>query len=132
MAVEVYDAPRQVTLTLPDGTTKKAQIMQIVQDRQTGSVVALNDLTNTEYDVYADIGPSYASKKEQTIDQLTQMAGTMAALDPNMAKLLTLQALTLINGIDMDNIRQYARKQLIQQGIIEPDTDEEKPMSGGR
>ena len=128
MAVEVYDAPRQVTLTLPDGTTKKEQIMQIVQDRQTGSVVALNDLTNTEYDVYADIGPSYASKKEQTIDQLTQMAGTMAALDPNMAKLLTLQALTLINGIDMDNIRQYARKQLIQQGIIEPDTDEEKAM----
>lgn len=128
MAVEVYDAPRRVTLTLPDGTTKKADIMQAVMDRQTGKLVALNDLTNTEYEVYAEIGPSYSSKKEQTIDQLQAMANGVAQINPQLANLLTLQTLTLINGIDMEPVRKYARRQLIQAGVLEPDTDEEKAM----
>jgi len=128
MAVEVYDAPREVTLTSQDGTTKKVKIMEMVQDRETGNLVALNDLTNTEYDVYADIGPSYASKKEQTIEQLTSMANSMAPIDPNMAKMLMLQTMTLINGVDMDPVRKYARKQLILSGIFEPETEEEEAM----
>lgn len=128
MAVEVYDAPREVTLTNQDGTTKKVKIMEMVQDRESGNLVALNDLTNTEYDVYADIGPSYSSKKEQTIEQLTSMASSMAPIDPNMAKMLMLQTLTLINGVDMGPVRKYARKQLILAGIFEPDTEEEEAM----
>ena len=128
MAVEVYDAPREVTLTQPDGTTKKVKIMEMVQDKETGELVALNDLTNTEYDVYAEIGPSYSSKKEQTIDQLTSMATAMAPLDPNMAKMLMLQTLTLINGVNMEDIRAYARKQLVLSGAVEPQTPEEEQM----
>ena len=128
MAVEVYDAPREVTLTSPDGTTKKVKIMEMVQDKESGELVALNDLTNTEYDVYAEIGPSYASKKEQTIDQLGQMANSMAAIDPQLSKMLVLQQLTLINGIGMDDIRKYARKQLVLSGAVEPDSPEEEQM----
>lgn len=128
MAVEVYDAPREVTLTQPDGTTKKAKIMEMVQDKKTGELVALNDLTNTEYDVYAEIGPSYASKKEQTIDQLGQMAAAMAPIDPQLSKMLVLQQLTLIQGVGMDDIRKYARKQLVLSGAVEPNTPEEEQM----
>ena len=128
MAVEVYDAPREVTLTLPDGTTKKARIMDMVQDRQTGDLVALNDLTNMEFDVYAEIGPSYSSKKEQTIEQLNTMAAAMAPLDPAMAKMLMMQSLTLIQGVNMEDIRAYARKQLVLSGAVEPNTPEEEQM----
>lgn len=128
MAVEVYDAPREVMLTNPDGTTKKVKIMEMVQDKDTGELVALNDLTNTEYEVYAEIGPSYSSKKEQTIDQLTQMASTMMQVDPAMAKMLMLQTLTLINGVNMEDIRAYARKQLVLSGAVEPDSPEEEQM----
>jgi hypothetical protein len=128
MAVEVYDAPREVTLTSADGSTKKVKIMEMVQDSKTGELVALNDLTNTEYDVYADIGPSYASKKEQTIEQLTAMATSLAQVDPMMSKMLMLQTLTLVNGVDMEPVRKYARKQLILAGIFEPETEEEEAM----
>ncbi|MBV4553067.1 hypothetical protein HU742_018130 [Pseudomonas sp. SWRI102] len=128
MAVEVYDAPREVTLTSQDGSTKKARIMEMVQDRETGEMTALNDLTNTEYEVYADIGPSYASKKEQTIEQLTAMASSLAQVDPMMSKMLMLQTLTLINGVDMEPVRKYARKQLILADIFEPETEEEEAM----
>lgn len=128
MAVEVYDAPREVTLTLPDGSTKKAKVMEMVQDKDTGELVALNDLTNMEFEVYAEIGPSYASKKEQTIDQLGQMATSMAPIDPQLSKMLVLQQLTLIQGVGMDDIRKYARKQLVLSGAVDPETPEEEQM----
>ena len=128
MASEVYDAPREVTLTQQDGTTKKVKIMEVIQDKKTGELVALNDLTNAEWNVYADIGPSYASKREQTVEQLGTMATAMAPIDPTMSKMLTLQQLTLIPGVGMDDIRAYARKQLVLSGAVDPQTPEEEQM----
>lgn len=128
MAITTYDAPRKATTTLPDGTQKVVQIMETVQDEETGEIVTLNDLTNMEFDVYADIGPSYASKKEQTIEQLEKMAASVAQVDPAMMKMLVLKQATLVDGVAFDDIREYARKQLILSGVVEPETDEEKQM----
>jgi len=128
MAITVYDAPRKVTTTLQDGTQKIVQIMESVQDEETGEIMVLNDLTNMEFDVYADIGPTYASKQEQTIEQLEKMASAVSQVDPAMMKMLVLKQATLIDGVAFDDIRDYARNQLILTGIIEPETDEEKQM----
>lgn len=128
MAADVYDAPRSVTLTMPDGTRKTERIMESIQDKETGEMVVLNDLTNMEYDVFAEIGPSYSSKKEQTIEQLDKMAAQVAQSDPAMQKMLILKQATLVDGVAFDDIRDYARKQLILMGVTEPDTDEEKAM----
>ena len=78
MAADVYDAPRHVTLTLPDGTRKKAEVMEMIVDKETGEPNILNDVTNMEWDVYADIGPSYASQKEQVMERLGGMAAAVA------------------------------------------------------
>jgi len=128
MAADVFDAPREVKLTLPDGTTKTEKIMDAIQDSETGEMVILNDLTNMEFDVFADIGPSYTSKREQTREELGEMAAAVAQSDPAMQKMLMLKQLTLTEGVQFDDIRDYARKQLILMGITEPDTDEEKAM----
>ena len=128
MAVEVYDAPRQVSLTMADGSRKKVFIMESVMDTGTGDMVTLNDITNMEFDVYADIGPSYASKNEQAIEQLGTMSMAAQATDPAMAKLLMLQQITLMPGNSYDDVREYANNQLILQGIKKPDTPEQIQM----
>ena len=128
MASQIYDAPREVTLTAPDGTRTKSKVMEYITDRETGEGQVLNDLTNVEFDVYADIGPSYATKKEQTVEQLGDMAMAVAATDPAMQKALILKQLTLVDGVAMDDIRDYANKQLVLQGFKEPETDEEIAM----
>jgi len=128
MASEVYDAPRKVTVTLPDGTRKVESIMEVVQDGETGEMVVLNDLTNMEWDVYAEVGPSYSSKKEQTMEQLQQMAMSVAQSDPAMHKMLILKQATLVDGIAFDDIREYARKELILLGVTKPETPEEEQM----
>ncbi|MCK4500148.1 hypothetical protein KAU11_06595, partial [Candidatus Babeliales bacterium] len=73
MASEVFDAPREVTLTLPDGTRKKEQVMSSIMDKDSGELVMLNDLTNMEFDVFADIGTPYKNQKEETFEKLESM-----------------------------------------------------------
>ena len=128
MAADVYDAPREVTLTMPDGTRKKAQVMEAIQDKESGEIKVLNDITNMEFDVFADIGPSYATKKEQTIEQLASMGEAVAMSDPAMHKMFILKQLTLLDGINMDDVREYANAQLVLNGFKEPETEEEQAM----
>ena len=126
MASEVYDAPRKVTITLPDGSRKVEEIMSTVMDEETGELVVLNDLTNLEFEVYANIGPSYDSKRQKTMEQLGDMAERIGPYDPAMAKLLMIQELTYVEGPNLKDIKNYANKQLIMAGVKEPETDEEK------
>jgi hypothetical protein len=128
MAVEIMDSPRKMTVAKPDGTTMQVETMTHVIDAETGEVKVLNDLTNMEFDVYSDIGPSYDSQKEQTIDRLATMAESVALTDPTLHKALILKILELTDGVNTDDIREYARKQLVLTGFREPETDEEKQM----
>lgn len=125
MASMVYDAPRRVTITLPDGSRKVEEVMSQVMDEETGELVVLNDLTGMEFEVYADIGPSYTSKREKTVEQLGEMAAAFAQSDPNMQKILMLKQMTLVDGINFEDVKDYANKQLMLQGIKEPETEEE-------
>ena len=128
MAIEVYDAPRNVTLTNPDGSRNTASIMETVMDKETGEMVTLNDLSNAEFDVYAEIGPSYTSKKEQTLETLGNMATSVAANDPAMHKMLVLKMMTFMDGVNMDDVREYANKQLVLSGFKPPENEEEEAI----
>ena len=128
MAKEVYDAPRKVSLTKGDGSREVVQIMESVQDSESGEIVVLNDLTNVEFEVFADIGPSYSSKKEQTLERLEKLAAAVAATDPAMHKLLVLKIATMEGGVNMDDVRDYANKQLLISGFKQPENEEEAQL----
>ena len=126
MAAELYDVPREATVTLPDGTEKQVMIKESVFDDETGEMVVLNDITRGRFEVYADVGPSFQSQKEQARAELRELFIALQGTPEGQIILLTY--LTILEGPKMDHLRDYARKQLVLQGIIEPDTDEEKEM----
>jgi hypothetical protein len=125
MAGAVYDTPRKVTLTTPDGQRQQVEIMETIMDEETGEMVTLRDLTNLEFDVYADISQSYTSRKEKTREELQRMAMEFRETDPAMHKALMYKQLMLTDGVDLDDIRDYGNRQLIMSGIKEPETEEE-------
>jgi hypothetical protein len=127
MASEIHDVPRKAVATLPDGTRKDVEIMQTVLDEETGTYVTINDLRNAEFEVYSKIGPDYKSQKEQTIEQIGTMLAGMDPTDP-MFKALQLKVLEIMDGVQFDDIRDYAKRQLVLMGFKEPETDEEKAM----
>lgn len=125
MATVVHDAPGIVTITLPDGTRKQEEIMKTVMDEETGELITLNDLTNMEFEVHAKIGKSYDSQTEKTREQLAMMAEAVAESDPQLHKALIYKIIDLMNGVNMDDIKEYTNKQLMLMGIKKPETDEE-------
>jgi len=127
MAVEIYDVPRKVYLTLPDGTRKEAQVMKQIYDQETGQAVTVNDIRSSTFNVYTDIGQSYQTQRNAVRDQIAQMIALMPQDDP-MRQVYMLKHTEMLDGLDFKDVREYARKQLIQQGIKEPETDEEKEM----
>ena len=126
MASELYDVPREATITMPDGTEKQVMIKEAVFDEESGEDVVINDITRGKFEVYADVGPSFQSQKEQARAELRELF--VALQGTPEGNIILLSYLTLLEGPKMDHLRDYARNQLILQGILEPDTDEEKAM----
>lgn len=126
MAAELYDVPREVTITKPDGTESEEMIMEAVIDEETGEEVVLKDISKGTFDVYTDTGPSFQTQKDQARAEMQAMYQALAGTPEGQICLYTYW--TLLDGPKTENLREYAKRQLILMGIEEPGTDEEKQM----
>lgn len=125
MAADIHDVPREANIYRQDGSSDVVKIMDYSIDEKTGEQTVINDLTTTEIDVFADVGPSYSTKREKTIEKINELLDKIPEGDP-MRNILILKEITLMDGENFDDVIKYARNQLILQGIIEPESDEEK------
>ena len=91
-----------------------------------GEIEYENDLTEAEFDVAVEVGPSSQSKRAATVRALTQM---MAITTDQQAQTV-LQAAALMNmeGEGLSDIQDYFRKQLVQMGVIKPTEEEAAQM----
>lgn len=126
MVNDIYDVPRQVMMTLEDGTEKKVQLLTQAVDYQTGTVVTLNDIRG-RYECYTDTGPSFQSMKEQNRAEIQELLAKVPPGTPEWQMLL-LQYFTLLDGKGVEMMREYANKQLVMMGLKKPETPEEIQM----
>lgn len=82
-----------------------------------------NDLSNADFDLAVDIGPSSSSKKQAIVRSLTGVL--QMTQDPETAKVLTSTIMMNMEGEGMADVREYFRKQMLRMGAAKP-TDEEK------
>lgn len=127
MARDTYDEEQDVVMIKPDGSRQTETINQEEVDPETLQLVIKNDMTSYIFDVYADIGPSYQTVKEQNRKELKELINQEPPDSP-MRQMLLLEYMTMQDGVAFEGLRDYARKQLIMQGYKEPETDEEKQM----
>lgn len=126
MVNDIYDVPRQVMMTLEDGTEKQVQLLTQAVDYQTGTVVTLNDIRG-RYECYTDTGPSFQSMKEQNRAEIQELLAKVPPGTPEWQMLL-LQYFTLLDGKGVEMMREYANKQLVMMGLKKPETPEEIQM----
>jgi hypothetical protein len=122
MARELYvEAGRKMKGIGAQGKSSTVELMRpIVGDD--GEIEYENDLTNAQYDVTTDVGPSSSSKRAATVKSLTQMMAL--SQDPETQKILQAAALMNMEGQGLSDINEHFRKQLVQMGVLKP-TDEE-------
>lgn len=117
----VYDTERQVRIIQPDGKDEFRTINQEVVDVQTGETVMFNDLHAGKYDLLITTGPSFQTQREQTFQMITQLA----AADPMFMQMTADLLMQSIEHPLSEEFEKRARKQLLQQGLVEPSSDEE-------
>lgn len=127
MAREVYGSDREVRVVNEDGTDDIALMNAQVVDRQTGQVVALNDLSTGRYDVTVDVGPSYTARRDATVAALTRVLSTMAPQDPE-AGIIRGLIMENMDGEGLDDYKEYNRNKLLTAGIVKPRNAKEQEL----
>lgn len=128
MAEEVYSSKRMVSLIGKDGTESEKMLLKTILDEETGKLIQANDLSGKKFRVYADVGPQYDTLREQTVEDLKGMLDALANQPGGQQYTDAIIATLLenIDGVGLGPIKDIVRKNMIAQGLIKPETDEEK------
>lgn len=112
---KIYDAPRIVRITHADQTTEAVQINAPFQKKEMGEAVQkIYDVRTGKYDVEVDIGPSFATKRQEKADAMQSLA---QAYPPLMDKAGDL----MVKAMDIPDADQIAER------IKPPGIDDEVP-----
>lgn len=119
----VYDTERQIRIVGDDGAEQVVAVNRTVFDEQTGQAVTLNDLSQGRYDVSVTVGPSYTTQRMEAAEAMMQLAN-----DPSPIGMVAKYG--FIKNLDapmLEDVREAARKLLVNQGLLEPAEGEQPP-----
>jgi hypothetical protein len=123
----IYDTARQVRIMQQDGETENVEINTVNQeilDEQTGEAVLVNDLSMGKYDSVTETGPAFATQRLESAQQIIDLIGTSPQFEA-LAMDLVAKDLPILESKELV---KRVRKQMIQQGIVEPTEEETKEL----
>jgi len=92
-----------------------------------GEIETENDLSEAEFDVNVDVGPSSSSKRAATVRALTGMASLTD--DAETKQVLGAMAMMNMEGEGITEVRDYFRKKLLRMGVVKPTEEERQTMA---
>lgn len=126
MSRDVYtEKDRSVRGLSSSGKIDYVKLKQNSIDRN-GAEIINNNLKEAYFDVYADVGASYKTRRHATINALTRLLPL--ATDPQDQKVLSSLILMNMEGEGLDDAREYYRQQLVGMGVIKPTKEDQERM----
>lgn len=120
----IYDTERQVRIMGLDGESENVFVNQAVLDEQTGENVLVNDLSTGKYDVTAESGPAFATQRQESAQQLIDLTTGSPQFEA-LAMDLIAKDLPILESKEL---AKRVRRQMIQNGVIEPTPEEAEEM----
>jgi hypothetical protein len=126
MAKDIFiEEGRKLKTIAEDGTSKPIELMKPVM--VDGKPSLENDLTQANFDVAVDVGPTSSSRRSATVKSLT---GIMAITqDPQTLQVLNSMVMMNMEGEGINDVRDYFRGQLVKMGVVKPTDEEAKAMA---
>lgn len=122
MAQDVYvEEGRKMKTVSPLGKAGTIELRKPIKTEE-GKIETEYDLSKANYEVTTSIGASFSSKRKATLNTLTNLLTVIT--DPQDLAVLSKTAMMNIEGEGVDDLRDYAREQLVKLGVVKP-TDEE-------
>ena len=92
-----------------------------------GEVELENDLSEAEFDVDVQVGPSSSSKRAATVRALTGMM--QITQDPETMQVLGAMAMMNMEGEGIAEAREFFRQRLVKMGVMKPTEEEATAMA---
>jgi len=127
MARDVYVEEGRKMKTI--GTMEQVQSVEIMKpiiEEESGEITFENDLSDANFDVAVDVGPSFTSRRDATVRALTGMMQVTS--DPETQMILQAMAVMNMDGEGISDIKEYFRKKLVQLGVVQPTEEEQQAM----
>lgn len=105
---------RQARLLNQDGTFDMAMLNDTVQDKDTGEMVEINNLTQGIYDVTYDVGQGYKNQQQETVDAFLRMG----EVDPSFIARGQDIMVNQFNAPGMSDMHERIREQMVLGGQI--------------
>ena len=125
MGQEALKDNRFVPTLSIDGKESRAQLNRY--ESVEGRIQLVNRLSSKKFSVYAKAGPSHESQKRETVELLKELLVAIPEGDPRRDVVMA-SIIDNMQGVGLDTIKEYNRKQMLLTGIVEPESDEEKAM----
>jgi len=126
MAQEVYVETGRKMKGIGEQGQISAVELQKPMIGENGELKLENDLSEADFDLVTDIGPSSASRRQSIVRSLTGMM--QMTQDPETMQVLAATAMMNMEGEGIQDIRDYFRQKLIRIGAVKPTEEEMKKL----
>ena len=126
IANEIYDDDRLVDLVARDGTESQGRLFDVRKDEE-GNLIETSPLDG-RFMAFADTGPMHETEAEETMETL-KAAATLFRDIPGSERyqpVILAGIVASMRGVGLEALKKLARQDMILQGLIKPETDEEK------
>ena len=127
----IYDTERVIRVLNIDGTSEEVKINaglanfnETITDTQTGKEEIVYDLSRGKYDVVVTAGPSFASQRQESAQQLIDLT----ANSPVFAEIATDLIAKNLDVLESEELTKRVRQRMIQQGVVTPTDDEREEL----
>jgi hypothetical protein len=127
----IYDTERVIRVLNIDGTSEEVKINaglanfnETITDTQTGKDEIVYDLSRGKYDVVVTAGPSFASQRQESAQQLIDLT----ANSPVFAEIATDLIAKNLDVLESEELTKRVRQRMIQQGVVTPTDDEREEL----
>lgn len=108
------------------GDVEGIELLKPMMNKESGAVELENDISDADFDVAVDVGPSSASKRQATVRALTGMMAI--SQDPDTLRVLGAMTMMNMEGEGIADVRDYYRKQLLRMGAVKPTEQEQQEL----
>lgn len=124
MAPEVYGIERKVLGTNKDGTREEVWLNRTAYNLESGKDEVMNNLAAGAFEVSIELSEGFGSQRQQQRKELGAMLTSVPPGTPEF-RMLMLKYFELSDSSSLSDIKKYATRQLLIDGIKEPDSEEE-------
>lgn len=123
MAADVYDSQRVMNIIDRDGGEDTTILFDIVIDKETGKAKYINDVTKGSFEVFVDMGPTFASRKEATVSHLLEL---IPLVEGEERGFLISEVIQNTEGEGLDDFKEFNKRRMLERGQRQPETPEEE------